>query len=539
MAINYTNLFEDVGEFVEVINSFRGTIAITTIPAHLSEIEAELTGNSMITLLSGVPEMFLGFQNTMITWSERLAEKISERFRDNDTILVEMPLLTNSAISQVLAELYRKMIEDSETLNGSDVTIGGVSSDLIGTSDGVVLTTDILDGVVAPSSGYPANPFYSHDLSNSAGSGRLPGEHADYAGTLSELCVTSETITITCTTDSFPSGASEGKETFQVVGGLQKASRLSWDTEGSGNGPSITAMNASSIASGGEFEIFSSNAPSGWTIDSGVAGTEILEETTTIKRGSSALKITCPTRAVTAVTVANPTQLTSVAHGLVVGDEVFLAAFSTTPDINGAQTVYTIIDADTFTLDIDVTNVADGVGTVQFDEIQLSQTIVNALQPGRRYAVAVWIQGEATTTSGTLTIQMEGTDYTPGSSEKISMNAAALAAQTSYGVENFFFNCPLEVPTDFELVVKWTGTPTTGKAIFIDGLAFTPVTYCGGIGIVIFAGANPFVVGDRYTFTLANDDAGIFQTFFRKWYKLQLPSNLSAGESINDALASD
>lgn len=74
---------------------------------------------------------------------------------------------------------------------------------------------------------------------------------------------------------------------------------------------------------------------------------------------------------VTAVSVANPSSLTSTAHGFTTGTVVKLGGFATTPDINGAYSV-TRVDADHFTIPVTVTAVSDGVGTAElFDRIMV------------------------------------------------------------------------------------------------------------------------------------------------------------------------
>lgn len=68
--------------------------------------------------------------------------------------------------------------------------------------------------------------------------------------------------------------------------------------------------------------------------------------------------------AVTAVSVANPSVLTATAHGLASGETVVLAGFSTTPTINGARVV-TVINANSFSVPVNVSAVSDGVGTAE------------------------------------------------------------------------------------------------------------------------------------------------------------------------------
>lgn len=158
-----------------------------------------------------------------------------------------------------------------------------------------------------------------------------------------------------------------------------------------------------------------------------------------------------------------------------------------------------------------------------------------SLVPGKRYCLAGYVKGTASTLAGTLTIQFEGTGYSAGSGEKIEMDYTALSAQTTWGLESCFINMPDEIPDDFELVIKITGTLTNAKSVWLDGLAFGPAIYENGVGVAIVAGADKFLKEDTFTFTIANNDAGVFQTWFRKMFLFQLPSD--ASPSIADTLA--
>lgn len=170
--------------------------------------------------------------------------------------------------------------------------------------------------------------------------------------------------------------------------------------------------------------------------------------------------------------------------------------------------------------------------------IGLSQSFANGMtpNPSRMYCLSAWVKGQGSTLAGTLTIKLTGTGYTAASSEKIEMDYTALSAQTSWGLENFFIVMPKEIPDDFKLVISVTGTLTSGKSVFVDGVTFGPVTYENGIGVAIVAGAAKYLKGDKHVFTIANDDAGKFQTWFRKFVGMQMPSD--ASPSISDSLAS-
>jgi len=140
--------------------------------------------------------------------------------------------------------------------------------------------------------------------------------------------------------------------------------------------------------------------------------------------------------------------------------------------------------------------------------------------------------------AGTLEISFAGTGYTAASSEKISIAPGSYTA--TYSLYNFFINMPAFIPADFEIVVKVTGTMTNLKNVYIDSLALGPVQWHGGVGITVVAGGTRFRRNDRFTWTIANTDAGVFQTAFRKGLlgnqKVQLPS-VAAAATILDSWA--
>tara|TARA_R100000322_G_scaffold170394_1_gene145615 strand:+ start:28451 stop:29797 length:1347 start_codon:yes stop_codon:yes gene_type:complete len=155
----------------------------------------------------------------------------------------------------------------------------------------------------------------------------------------------------------------------------------------------------------------------------------------------------------------------------------------------------------------------------------------------RRYVLACFVKGKASISAGALTIKFTGTGYTASSSEKIEMNAAALAAQTAYGVEYFYITMPSAIPTDMKLQVDLAGGLTSGKTVLIDHIQFGPVEYFGGVNFALVDGSGKTTIRDTHSSAISNNDAGVFQTFFRKGLNVQLPSDSSP--SIADSLASD
>jgi len=351
--------------------------------------------------------------------------------------------------------------------------LGLIHRDMVDNAQDVLLST-VTIGAVSADGGNTGDGTVETDKVLDAVSVAFAGGSpvVDLRDVDSELAVTSETMSLTCVVDEDTDGVPAGEEVFLWEGEQAPNSPLDWRNEGSGVSLEIPTLNSHSIIANRNFDSFTANVPESWDLDNGTAGTHLVQESTAA--------------------------------------DVFRGESAVRFDGDGAQA-----------------------------EIGISQTIpLRALTPGKRYKLTCQVQGQAGIAAGTLTIQFESPSsaYTAGASEKITMNAAALAAQVAYGIESFFFTVPVTIPDDLELVIKVTGTLTTAKSVWVDSLAFGPVEWGGGVSVVISAGATQFVRGDRFTFTVVNDDAGVFQTFFRKRYKTQLPS--AASPSIAENLAS-
>jgi hypothetical protein len=172
-------------------------------------------------------------------------------------------------------------------------------------------------------------------------------------------------------------------------------------------------------------------------------------------------------------------------------------------------------------------------GDASATSIEIKQDVAGtAIVARKRYCVTVKLKRDSATT-GTLLIQFEGTGYTAGGSEKISVAVSSLG--TSYALDHFFVTMPALIPSNFRLVIRWSGgTPGSAEKVYIDDLGIGPVYYGGGFGLVAVRDSNPFVREDRYHLTVTNTE-GVFQSFFRRALGIQLPS--SATPSIADSLA--
>jgi hypothetical protein len=74
---------------------------------------------------------------------------------------------------------------------------------------------------------------------------------------------------------------------------------------------------------------------------------------------------------------------------------------------------------------------------------------------------------------------------------------------------------------------------TNGEKIYLDGMILSEAYWFNGMAWAMVAGATPALREDSHTFTVTHTEGG-FQEFFRKAYKMQLPSDSSA--SIDDTV---
>lgn len=186
----------------------------------------------------------------------------------------------------------------------------------------------------------------------------------------------------------------------------------------------------------------------------------------------------------------------------------------------------------------DLADVSHGEKSLEFAatggaSIEIAQPLGPGFVTGKqRYLVSAQIKADASISAGTFTIQFEGTGYTAGASEKIEIASTSLP--TSFETNAFFIAMPAVIPADFRLVIRWSGTPTSGRSIYIDDLGIAPAVYGGGVGVGIVRGSTPFGLGDRFSFSVTNAE-GTFQKGFREMFGVQLPS--SSSPTIADSLA--
>jgi hypothetical protein len=410
------------------------------------DIINQLETSQVDNLLGSVITAFDTLRGAMSTFIGAIGTIMENRTIHDGSILDELPEINGSrTLADVWPVLYGDM---GGTVKENSVTIGSVTKIASEkTTPGTFIVDKGLSGITNPDGGFSIH-------------GKNWNAIPDYTGVDSELTysnIAATTISIKCIADSTPSGTSEGAESFQVNGLAQQSNGLSFrsETDGPGTGPVLTPIQGSSFITN-MFENFTANLPDGWAIETGAAGTDIFEETTTVfsTDSGSALRLT------------------------------------------------------------------DSDAKISFDLSGNSN--INQLD---RLLVAIYVQGAAGIAAGTLTIQLEGTGYTPGASEKIEMNAAALAAQTSYGLEYFFVDLPRDIPSDLKLTVG-IASLTGGESVYLDDGGIIVPTYFDGVSITPTIGSDKFYREDHWEVDLTNGEAGRLQRAVTRMLGYQAPSSV-------------
>ena len=458
MAIDYTELFSDVGKNVKATNEFHD-LARSLAPsspdfdAILLEIQTRYEGQGLQRLIQSLEPSFNSFRDSSSSWASNMSDDAQLRLLDRDTVVNELAGEDTGDIDRTIREIFRDMVLQSDTLNESAVVISAPT--FVGVGNGTLATTIVLDGVTPPSPGFGAFLLYD--------------------GTNSQLSVPSELMSLTCIADEDTAGTPEGHEIFLWEGQPVTNGTFGWKTEGSGISVQLSTAQAAETLVNRDFESWDgANTPNNWAIETGIAGTEVIQETAAVDvhRGTSALKL--------------------VGNGF---------------DIRLVQELPS--EAGSF--------------------LAPSQQMY--------YAVYVKAAG-VTDGKLTIRMESPSGGYTASASEEIVLDTTALGGIAAYTLQSFFLPLPASLPEDLRWVVRYEADVGAGPdgEVWIDSMGLAPLVYANGIGLAISAGATSFVQGDRFSLQVDNTE-GIFSQFFRRRFLFQLPADGVGAETIPDTLA--
>jgi len=155
MALDYTGaqkgLFRHLGKLIKHYNQFKtdATDGSTGLDADRKEIFDVFEVGDMELVLDGLPTAFERWKAEYVERRRVLASYAPARMQDRDAVLTEIGA-TSSDASEVLGKLIQQMVDHSETVAESTVTLGSVTAGGGNAGNGTVLTTKVLDGYSSP-----------------------------------------------------------------------------------------------------------------------------------------------------------------------------------------------------------------------------------------------------------------------------------------------------------------------------------------------------------------------------------------------------
>lgn len=162
--------------------------------------------------------------------------------------------------------------------------------------------------------------------------------------------------------------------------------------------------------------------------------------------------------------------------------------------------------------------------------VTLSQFLdPNIFVRGRAYMLSFWSKDLLTPGVQNFSVSIY---HVPGGVPTTLVNLFAVNPDNDWHFYSGVFVIPFEIGGVLGMALG-SSNESSGDQVF-DNIVITPVEYLMGVGIAVFAGPDKFLVGDTLTFSLSNSNAGKFQTWIRKAYAVQLPTN--ASPTISDSL---
>lgn len=329
-------------------------------------------------------------------------------------------------------------------------------------------------------------------LSGNVGNGVLIVSTKGGHGKVQENAIP-ETLRLTCVRDSYTGDATQGQETFGLVGAPVLAGTWDYDwPRGSGAATTADSLSADqdaietgNLLTNSDFEDWSDDATpelSNWTLETGAWGTDA-QRSTDANRGSYALE--------------------------------FLPGAT-------ATAIYQEFDSD------DGTTADPGALT--------------------SYAVNLWLRKvSGTISAGVLTVELVNAAGTVQNDEEGVANSFTVdltALTTTHAAFNAVFRVNA-TPGTLRLRLR-VSTALAGASFVADDVVFGPLTafYPGGPGFATVSGATPFAGGDGWSIVVTNDYGGAtygatFQTGFDRVLNMRgngllLPSD--AAPSIANTL---
>ena len=253
MAVDYTKVFTVIGCYVDKINDYYAYIA--TYTSDQTAIETILSAQSLVRLEEDLVDVYADYKAGITDDIQSLISRVTTVLVDNTLIGNNFSFGQEPSLTVVWPALIKDMATTDKNVKANTATIGSITYASYGASAATVMTGTKLDAVTPPTSGGPAI--------------------ASYYGLTTQLTPTSETLTLTCTSDSLPNG-SVGSEVFQITGTGAGSGGYDPSGENAGILGSITVADSqvnSYVANAG-FDSWTAGVLDTWSEEDGTHGLE-------------------------------------------------------------------------------------------------------------------------------------------------------------------------------------------------------------------------------------------------------------------------
>ena len=415
-------------------------------------------------MMAGLPEQLLNIQinaGNAITGALRsAASKTVIEMVNADT-----NKLPDRSLKTAMVELIDQMLSTPDDVTGGETITSTASARSANTGNGTILTS--ITKPTAPDAGDQwANCRAERIEVQCTGDAQVTGTEGRES-----FKVRGEPAIIDARHPDFPDGATAGQGSGS---GANLGLRVTDPTENSQRSVARNMLHNSA------FDTFTvTNTPDNWTLNTGAAGTDFLEEGTVVYRGSKSLEL--------------------------VGDNSTQHDMSQKLNTSGAST--------------------------------------GIMKPETKYCMFARVSAAGSSPTGIVRISIKdgGNTILDSATAFFNINLASISTGGSFDLLSITFNSPVNVPATVKVVIEATTVIDTSDILYIDDLCLCEMQQVGGASgtyMIIVPGSTAFVRGDIIHVTVANDHAGEIQKYFDQlfgMYSMGIQLAVDGSPTIADA----
>lgn len=278
MAVTLANLFSDITELRDFFDAINGLYSSITSAknAVVSRFDTSAVEDIIGESEDVAEALFDAFDTACADFKTVCESRLLHpaQIEDQTRYAGTSSMTQAQKVERALFALHARLLSESKTVRSNVVTVGSVTATKTKTNAGTAETCSRLSGVVAPTTDAPVNYNYFNLLTE---------------------CAKSDSCVVECVSDvQSATGIARGFETFRISGKIAEPGPFAarYGTDGDGSVVYTTPIQGISVIDLSFDSFTTTNEPDDWTIQTGTAGSQIYEESTTIVgTGGKALRL--------------------------------------------------------------------------------------------------------------------------------------------------------------------------------------------------------------------------------------------------------